>query len=620
MEQSSQGSTASKSDGAEMDAFQRGFVALSTGYFDLISRGKARKWASYITDAIAQKRMGFDLPEYDPNYRFRIHEVKRTRRSKISARLRKEKKMFTYAEVPLHDESSTRLVIINPGIDGTAIECNLKTTVLGEASDYEALSYTWGNPVGNSQITVNGLPLIITENLHAFLLRVRSKSEPLTFWIDGICINQADQKERSKQVRLMRDIYASAVKIRIWLGEETDSTAAALSLAGALTLVEPRIGEANVLAPEDIENTTRSLLADGSANWKALDLIYWQAWFSRVWIIQEIALARGALVQCGSYQIPWEDLVAAGRVLVTHHLTSALGIDPSPIMAMQTYREATLNGEELTLLELMHVSRSNRSTDPRDKIYGVLGIAADIGAHHIDPDYELSVEDVYRNLALSFIDKENNVDFLSAVEDYKWRVHQALPSWVPDWTAHPRSTSFLSQPQRWHFAASGDSLPQISSSGSILRIRGKILDTISRVGSADVPMRDNIPGARGSSYFRQTLILGAVAQRQHWENLVAELKTYPTGTETALEAFHHTAIAEGRLEAHAGPDDVAQFYSAWKKHWKYLLNYRLSNLPEHASPEELQERECAMVYTQAWKEAFRFVLGDSLLRKRGTWG
>ncbi|MCJ1323969.1 hypothetical protein MMC10_000631 [Thelotrema lepadinum] len=597
-----------------MDPFQKCFAALATGYFDLISRGKARKWASYVTDAIAQKRIGFDLPEYDPNYRFRIHEMKRARKSKTSPRLRKGEKQFTYAQVPLHDGRSIRLVTINPARDETPIVCTLKTVLLEESilGSYEALSYTWGDPTGNSSIIINDMHFFITLNLHDFLIRARSKSDPLTFWIDSICINQADPKERSGQVRLMRDIYANAANVRVWLGEETKSTATTLSLASALALVEPQIARASVLTPEDIENSTRDILGGDHTDWKALDLIYWQPWFSRTWIIQEIALAKKAQVQCGSHEIPWDNLAAAGRVLVNHHLTSALDIDPSPIVAMQVYRDATVNGKELTLLELMQISRSNRSTDPRDKIYGILGIAADIQAHHIDPNYELSVESAYTNLALSCIRVENNLDFLSAVEDYKWRVHKNLPSWVPDWSAHPRSTAFLSQPQRWAFSASGDSSPQTSSpsapsSLSILRVRGKLIDTIRRVGSADVPMRDNIPGARGSSYFRQTLIQGAVAQRQHWENLVSELETYPTGSETPMEAWHHTAIAEGRLDPpHDDDDDVHRLYAAWKKHWGYLLNYRLSNLPEAATAEELREREHATVYTQAWREAFRF--------------
>ena len=602
----------SESGEDQIDCFQKGFAALSTGYFGLISKGKARKWLMYVTDAIAQKRMGFDLPEYDPNYRFRIHEAQ-TRKIKLKTRptIRNKGKLFTYAQVPLDSEPSIRLVTIHPGTDESPIDCTLKTVVLGEQQDYEALSYVWGNPARNSPITVNGMCFLITENLYAFLIRARLESKPLTFWIDGICINQADQKERSEQVRLMKDIYESAANVRVWLGEEVESTAAAFALTSVLASIEAQIERASLLTPEDIEKNIGDLLAGQVVNWKALDLIYWLPWFNRTWIIQEIALAKRAQVQCGSHKMPWDYLIAAERVLVKHHLTSAVDIDPSPIAAMQAYRNATVNGERLTLLELMYSSRSNQSTDPRDKVYSLLGIAADIKAHEFDPDYILPVEDTYRNLALFYIRKDNNLDFLSAVEDYRWRVHKKLPSWVPDWTAHPRSTPFLSQMQRLHFRASGESSPQISSlktpsPASILRVRGKILDMVSRVGSADVPMRDNIPGARDTSYFRQTLVLGAVAQRQHWENLVNELETYPTGEETPMEAYHHTAIAEGKLESGNVPEDLPRLYAAWKKHWKYLLNYRLSHLPERATPEEFEERECATVYIQAWREAFRF--------------
>ena len=603
---------AAESDGDQIDPFQKGFAALSTGYFDLISKGKARKWLMYVTDAIAQKRMGFDLPEYDPNYRFRIHESRtRKRNLKVAPAIRNKGKLFDYAQVPLGSGPSIRLVTLHSGKEDSPIDCTLKTVVLGEQHNYEALSYVWGAPARNSPITVNGLRFLVTKNLYAFLIRARLCSKSPTFWIDGICINQTDQKERSDQVRIMRDIYKSAASVRVWLGEEVESTAAAFALTDGLVSVETKIEKASLLTPEDIEKNMGDSLAGKGVNWKALDLIYWLPWFNRTWIIQEIALAKRAQVQCGSYKMPWDHLVAAERVLAKHHLTSAVDIDPGPITAMQAYRNATVNGERPSLLELMYSSRSNQSTDPRDKVYGLLGIAADIEAHEIDPDYALSVEDIYRNLALFYIRKENNLDVLSAVEDYRWRVHKKLPSWVPDWTAHPRSTPFLSQPQRWHFFASEKSSPQMNLSASPslasnLCVRGKILDTVSRAGSADVPMRDNIPGARDTSYFRQTLVLGAVAQRQHWENLVNELETYPTGEETPMEAYHHTVIAEGKLESDHVSGDLPRLYSAWKKYWKYILNYRFSNLPENATSEELEERERAMVYIQAWKEAFRF--------------
>ena len=594
-----------------IDSFQKGFAALSTGYFDLISKGKARKWLMYVTDAIAQKRMGFDLPEYDPNYRFRIHEAQtRKRKLKIAPAIHNKGKLFTYTHVPLDIEPSIRLVTLHAGKDDGPIDCTLKTVALGKQHEYEALSYVWGDPARNSPIVVNGMRFLVTKNLYAFLIRARLHSKSLTFWIDGICINQADQKERSDQVRLMRDIYESATRVRVWLGEEVESTAAAFALTRGLVSLESKIEKASLLTLEDIEKNMGDVRAGQRVDWKALDLIYWLPWFNRTWIIQEIALAKRAQVQCGSHEMPWDYLVAAEIIIVKHHLTSAVDIDPGPITAMQAYRNATVNGERPSLLELMSSSRSNQSTDPRDKVYGLLGIAADIEAHEIDPDYTLPVGDIYRNLAVLYIRKQNNLDVLSAVEDYRWRVYKKLPSWVPDWTAHPRSTPFLSQPQRWQFFASAKSSPQISFSTSpltsILRVRGKILDTVSRAGSADVPMRDNIPGARDTSYFRQTLVLGAVAQRQHWENLVNELETYPTGEETPMEAYQHTVIAEGKLESDHTPEDLPRLYGAWKKYWKYILNYRFSNLPAHVPPEELEERERAMVYIQAWRDAFRF--------------
>jgi hypothetical protein len=625
-----------------MTTFQKSFAALSAGYFVVTPTGPVKKWLMQFSDWATQGRMIVDLPEFDPNYRFAIHESSAKKRTAPGpVILGSGEKIFTYDEVPLQGGTSIRLVTVHANAKhaqsssrnstGDAkdvrIECTLKVATLGDGEEYEALSYTWGDPTANSLIMLNGAPILIAENLHAFLSRLRSGSDakPKTFWIDGLCINQANDAEKSAQVNLMKDIYKNATSVRVWLGEQTDSTAAAFELASALAALESHVDKGRVLSREEMENPKTGLLADatGLPNWKALDLIYWQQWFSRTWVIQEIALARDAVVQCGSHTVSWADLVTAARFLVEHHLVSHVDIDPSPILAMQVYRDAIKLRGGLNLLELMYISRSSWCGDPKDKIYGLLGIASDIMTDQINPDYSRSVEDTYRSLARFFIRRDKNLDVFSAIEDYKWRLHKTLPSWVPDWTSHPRSTPFLSRPDHWHFKASGDTTPKERTSPSmhlaspILCLRGKIVDKVKRVSSPDIPVRAGYPGLRETLYARQTLALCAAEQRQHWENMVKRMgpryPAHPTEhdtPETPLEALAHTIVAEGAFDALPGEEidtsDLHGLYASWKRHWKYMLNHRMHDLPEHPTHEELEEQRRAAVYSGAWREAFRF--------------
>jgi hypothetical protein len=55
-----------------------------------------------------------------------------------------------------------------------------------------------------------------------FLERLRLKDKERTIWVDAIYINQEDLSERAIQVLLMREIYANARQVLIWLGEEED--------------------------------------------------------------------------------------------------------------------------------------------------------------------------------------------------------------------------------------------------------------------------------------------------------------------------------------------------------------------------------------------------------------
>ncbi|PSR81068.1 heterokaryon incompatibility protein-domain-containing protein, partial [Coniella lustricola] len=104
------------------------------------------------------------------------------------------------------------------------IHCHFVAYPLAACPPYIALSYTWNcsnapKETKKETILLQSHPCAIGQNLYSFLRRVRRDSHDRLYWIDALCINQADNAERSHQVRLMRDIYSSAARVIVWLGE-----------------------------------------------------------------------------------------------------------------------------------------------------------------------------------------------------------------------------------------------------------------------------------------------------------------------------------------------------------------------------------------------------------------
>lgn len=90
-------------------------------------------------------------------------------------------------------------------------------------SDFEALSYTWGESLHNEYVEVQDqIQIPITDNLARALRRLRYPSEPRHLWIDAICIDQKNLGERSRQVAYMGEIYKRASRVIIWLGDLPD--------------------------------------------------------------------------------------------------------------------------------------------------------------------------------------------------------------------------------------------------------------------------------------------------------------------------------------------------------------------------------------------------------------
>lgn len=166
---------------------------------------------------------------------------------------------------------------------------------------YEALSYVWGSASKPFRILADNCHLAVTSNLYIALQYLRMNIDrPKILWIDSICINQNDIVERNRQVSIMRHIFLNANRTIVWLGDFS---------------FEPVIRSDDFLAFIESEHGSEAFLAQITGRRKNSLLsnvlkIFDCAWFTRIWIVQELTLSKDVVVRIGEREIGWDRLVS----------------------------------------------------------------------------------------------------------------------------------------------------------------------------------------------------------------------------------------------------------------------------------------------------------------------
>lgn len=499
---------------------------------------------------------------------------------------------------------------MQPATFSDPLKCTMSVHSLNEFSVYEALSYTWGEKKGHP-IDCNGKSLFVRENICSALHRLRHTNTVRFLWIDALCINQSDIEERNQQLGLMKAIYQNAEKVLVWLGEESADSPKAFGLMSQILARQSTWGKQDSKAPM----TAQDLIDEGlpepfSPIWKSLDALYWRQWFTRIWIIQEISVARDVSVICGNDQSPWRDFETVAATVKDRSLTALTHVDPRRTIKLAGFTSQQQNDSAHEhLLRLLSKARDSYATDNRDKIYAILGLALERDKAALTPDDSKSVEEVYTSLAVHYIEKDQNLDILNAVESDGYRL-SSLPGWVPDWEIHPIALSFLSSSMFSKMQATESTQATISFSqdSSVLTATGVAVDTISYVGdrfSEYIPL----PGSLIDEHlFRNNKILKPTLQTRvdifmreryyvrqryymrhrwrQWEKIAHKIQKYPTGEDTST-AFIRTLIANAELDVRATPETYRRYYVAWSHYWTVAARENgifISDLHAQSSP------------------------------------
>ncbi|KAK7222623.1 hypothetical protein V2G26_010626 [Clonostachys chloroleuca] len=417
--------------------------------------------------------------------------------------------MFTYD--PLQENNrEIRLVRLDSstfeadGPDDAAepetISLEMRHVSMNDEIEYAALSYTWGNPQNTEEIVVKGTPFNVTRNLAAALKQFHQQKLQSWLWIDAICIDMSNTRERHLQVASMREIYSQASLVHIWLGlgcVETDLAMDLISRLGPAAVAcdvaslfdhsaappgvksyikkradsrdldggtedisGPALGmflydlfEEEGLSGKREHETGRGPLKSGIVNILRRD--YWH----RIWAFQEVILSREALVHVGTRTVSLDMFDAIFTALWSYwihdlrrlqprwdNILAGLGGTLWTIKGLNTRRWMRFPSgpmkAKLANILWERCGAPNRpfysATDPRDILYGLLGIIPAEQAKRVLIDYQKPIAEVYAEITKLLLDESSSLEPPDPHAFYldcslPGEIDGPLPTWVPDW-------------------------------------------------------------------------------------------------------------------------------------------------------------------------------------------
>lgn len=304
---------------------------------------------------------------------------------------------------------------------------------------------------------------------------------------------------------------------------------------------------------------------------RAVSKLLQRGWWQRVWVVQELVVAREVLVQCGFASLSWDCFVQLVDTSVAMPWFSDRATFVDEYHALKHYRETRLQdiSPDYGLLSFVYAFRHKMASDPRDKIYAFLGLvlSRDRNASSITPDYTLSHTSLCHGFAITCISETQSLNILAYYQSLSpdfpslrgrrswcpyWSsstgVHQATPLWDGDLDTSARR-------QRWRhaFSASGSNSAAIWElrENDILGVKGLFLETVIAVGPALYPSfskyldsnRKALTPSSPAEIFSRNARYQISPQRVllHWKTMVTGASGRPE--KDVMKAFHQTLTA-----------------------------------------------------------------------------
>ena len=296
-----------------------------------------------------------------------------------------------YLPIPAKPPSHTRILTLLPGGASSPLEVTLTVENVQVCNPYDALSYVWGKEKSTNFLIRDGQPVQIQANLDAALRSLRLPNRPLRLWVDAICIDQENLSERSSQVQIMKLIYKHAKTVIIWLGPETEGVSGAIRLALQLNEIRKRLKYIpNITLQRSPAmgygldpNSVKEYIDPNSDEWRHLEALFMRDWWERVWCVQELVVSSNCIGRCGDNQIDMESLLSASVYLLNKR--GEFFQSKALIFWNDVYlrKFRTSLGEigywsasgTTNLMGLLESVKSLEATDPRDRVFAVVGMS-----------------------------------------------------------------------------------------------------------------------------------------------------------------------------------------------------------------------------------------------------
>ncbi|KAM5344284.1 hypothetical protein ACJ41O_012821 [Fusarium nematophilum] len=464
------------------------------------------------------------------------------------------------------DPSKTeiRLLLLQPSIYAKAdVQCSLHKFSLDDDPAFEALSYCWGDPTPVKSIILGGQATKVTLSAWSALRALRYRVRPRVIWIDAICINQTNPTEIASQVQLMGAIYRKATSVRVWLGSDDGNDKDAIPILQAMASAQ---GARDTLRLGEV--------ADGRV--AQLKHFFARSWWERLWVVQEVALAREVVFQQGAVELEYKDLLAAYHVSDAYFRENLNGYGYG-VYSSQSYDfmhifesvrildetrnlcggglgsddESRLRETTMTWTTVANLLRRRKASVDKDRLYSLYGLLPStvVRRPNMEPSYSAATEDAFTDVTYNIMKISKSLMMFNFVHPGPAHKSAGLPSWVPDWRLGPsnESEANLRVAREPLFDASiGTPFHLQRLSANTICLKGFFVDVVQAFQCTGV-----VPSA-------SPMLDGCYnSWREMWANTKptnAMLGTYLDGT-TAETAFRRTMVWDCKLGPNEGEVD-----------------------------------------------------------------
>ncbi|KAH8664350.1 heterokaryon incompatibility protein-domain-containing protein [Xylariales sp. PMI_506] len=420
------------------------------------------------------------------------------------------------------------------------VQCVLKLANLKEDPKFTAISHSCPTKLGEdtprTSILVNGTSIEVSQDLFEALRHLQMEDDSVTVWVDAICSNQADVEERAAEAAQISDIFSAATTSVIWIGPPAEGSDEAMTAFGRLVderftpvaqqLVQsiahksavvvkgidhpPQTNDAVSTPSQGLEDLLMSLRT-------AFGALMGRAYWSRFWSLQELVFTQKGHVVCGDKRVDVDKFYQAGKALdgilnmatysewlsstrssttpAPPDITEPANFSQSPAIRLLSERDyfrsgrgwfASTEHQLFSVLERYFFSSPEPriglvAQDPRDLIFGLLGLSTDAKELGLVIDYAKDCDQVYLDTATALL--RQSPKLLRACQESARP--NSTPSWVVDWRKTKRawtrnygSSSNACGPADERFYRADTSVP------GVVSLKGVMIDTIEEIQAA----------------------------------------------------------------------------------------------------------------------------------------